>query len=277
MSETSEILRLRVLLCFYRAGGKGCTVTSLSKTLEEEKYALSRVLIGLEKEKLLDRSNVRHPVLTQIGMKEAERLAERMEVAVNHLLYEGVDIESAKKDASVWALRNTEQTMDIIRNTDEKYKVKYKLRDKKHFSGADLCKRMKDGVYQLPFLIYREQVKNGTNISMANEGFEHPCVLQIVDGIGYIQLHAVSVVGNSVSTGKRMRGKIKRMKYLINQEFVETESNGTIYTLPASALQFVNIGSGSGAVLHGSVCLKMQCSVGIIHMPESIAIFTLLI
>ena len=39
----------------------------------------------------------------------------------------------------------------------------------------------------------------------------------------------------------------------------------------------LNIGSGVGQILHGSVCLRMQCSVGTKHMPESTAIFTILI
>ena len=38
-----------------------------------------------------------------------------------------------------------------------------------------------------------------------------------------------------------------------------------------------NRGSGTDQILHGSVCLKMKCSVGFMHMPESTAIFTVLI
>lgn len=38
-----------------------------------------------------------------------------------------------------------------------------------------------------------------------------------------------------------------------------------------------NRGSGVDQILHGSVCLKMKCSVGLMHMPESTAIFTVLI
>ena len=45
----------------------------------------------------------------------------------------------------------------------------------------------------------------------------------------------------------------------------------------AGSLYFLNIGSGMGQILHGSVCLRMQCSVGTNHMPESTAIFTIMI
>ena len=60
--------------------------------------------------------------------------------------------------------------------------MKYELRGQKQFSGAALCKKLKDGCYSLPFLIFREHIKNGSNLSMANEGFEHPCSLYVKDG-----------------------------------------------------------------------------------------------
>ena len=52
-------------------------------------------------------------------------------------------------------------------------------------------------------------------------------------------------------------------------------------TLPwriwAEALQFINMGEGPAQILHGSVSLKMQSTCGEDHMPESSAVFTLLI
>ena len=48
--------------------------------------------------------------------------------------------------------------------------------------GAALCKKLKDGCYSLPFLIFREHIKDGSNLSMANEGFEHPCSLYVKGG-----------------------------------------------------------------------------------------------
>ena len=53
--------------------------------------------------------------------------------------------------------------------------------------------RTRDGQYLLPFIIYRENVKNGNNISMSNEGFTHPCTLSVTDGRGMILLKAQRV------------------------------------------------------------------------------------
>lgn len=44
---------------------------------------------NLEKDELLDRSSPRHPKLTARGIAAAEKYAERMDIAVNHMIYEG--------------------------------------------------------------------------------------------------------------------------------------------------------------------------------------------
>lgn len=209
MPDSPDILRLRVLLCFLKRD-ETCTVMGISRTLKEAKQNISRAMIALEKDGLLDRSNPRCPTLTAPGYQKAKYYAERIEITLNHLLYEGVDVESARQDAFQWALYCSDKTMETIRATEQRYRVKYELRDQKQFSGIQLCKLLKDGVYQFPFLIYREHVKNGTNISMANEGFEHPCTLYVDDGEGWIQLRAQSISAKSASNGRLHRnGKIQ--------------------------------------------------------------------
>lgn len=277
MEEVAKILKLRVLLCFLRSDPEDCTVTGISRTLGEEKYSVSRAIASLEKDGYVSREDVRNPIITELGYKAATRYAERLEITLNHLLYEGVDLESAQRDAFYWALYCTDSTMDAVRATEERYRVKYELRDKKQFSGAELCRHLKNGSYQFPFLIFREHIKNGSNLSMANEGFEHPCSLIIENGIGTVQLRARPVSAKSRVSGKLMNGKVQSIRYFSAGRYISAESNGQVFSLPADALQFVNVGSGTGQILHGSVCIQAECSVGILHMPESTAIFTILI
>lgn len=277
MQNTSDILKLRVLLCFLDNEEKDCTVMEIARTLGEEHYTISRIVSSLEKDGLIARISPRKPRLTDEGIIRAKHYGERITITMNHLLYEGVNMESAKRDAYLWALYNTEDTMAIIRSAEEKYRVKYELRRQHEFSGSLLCKKLKDGEYRFPFIIYREAAKNGNNISMANEGFEHPCVLTIKGGIGTIQLKAVDITAKSALSGKLMRGHIKSMKYLDNGNYINADRSGNVLSIPAAALSFKNIGEGMGQILHGQLCLQMQCSVGLVHMPESTAIFTILI
>lgn len=277
MANTPEILRLRVLLCFLREDREVCTVMEIARTLGEEHYTVSRVIAGLEKEGLVSRRVPRKPCLTDKGREAARSYAERITTSVNHLLYEGVNLDSAKNDAFYWALYNSDDTMRVIRDAEEKCRIKYELREQKQFGGALLCRRLRDGDYRFPFIIYREHSKNGNNISMANEGFEHPCVLSVKNGQGILQLKAVEITANSAATGLSMHGRIKSLKYFDNGRYISAEENGSIISLPASALIFRNIGEGMGQILHGLVCLQIRCSVGAIHMPESTAILTVLI
>ena len=277
MEDSAQIFRLRVLLCFLRFAPTDCTVTTIARTLSGEKYSVSRAFSSLEKDGYLTRSDNRSPRLTEKGYLAAKRYSERLETALNHLLYEGVDMESAKKDAFVWALYCTDSTMDAVRATEERYRVKYELREQKQFSGATLCRKLKDGCYPFPFLIFREHIKNGSNISMANEGFEHPCSLYVKKGVGTVQLRAVSLSAKSPLSGKVMSGWVKAIRYFDAGRYTSAETNGQIFSFPADVLQFINVGSNTGQILHGSVCLQMECSVGTIHMPESTAIFSMLV
>ena len=120
MPDSQDILRLRVLLCFLKDNSKDNTVTGISRILNEEKYKVSRILIALEKEGMLNRSDARHPVLTENGRKEAVRYSERLEITLNHLLYEGVDSENAMSDAFYWTLYSSDKTIETVRAAEER-------------------------------------------------------------------------------------------------------------------------------------------------------------
>lgn len=274
--DSIEFLKIRVLVSLLKMSPENCNVTNLSKTLGVEKYTVSRVFTALEKDGYLNRMDSRHPRLEKLGEQTARKYAERMDIATNHLIYEGVTEAQACNDALYLSMYCSDETFEVIRSMEEQYRMKHLLRTYERFDGTILCNGLRDGQYLLPFIIYRETVKNGSNISMSNEGFIHPCTLSVTDGRGMILLKAQRVEKYSAMTGRKMSGKIKCLKYFDGSKFCEAQRNGDLISFPASVLEFVNIGSDSGRIFHGSVCLKMTCSVGIMHMPESTAIFTLL-
>lgn len=258
MEENNEILKLRVLLCLLRSELSNCTVTGMSRTLNREKYVISRILVALEKEGLVDRSDPRNPSLTEMGHEAALRYSERLEVSMNHLLYEGVDVDSAKQDALIWSRYCTDGTMEVVRNSENRYRVKYELRGQRQFSGGAVCSLLQNGSYQIPFVIYREQVKDGRNISMANDGFEHPCTLRVENGVGTVHLRALNSP-RRLPSGECSVGKVSDVQYFHDGWFVSAESSGDVYSFPAEALTFLNFGTGTAQILHGSVCLQLAC------------------
>lgn len=277
MNELLDITRLRILQCLFNSEPSDCTVTVIARTLKMEKYTVSRALAAMERDGIVCRTDKRKILLTDVGMAEARRYSERMEAAINHLIYEGVDMDSARNDALHWALYNSESTMDVIHASSELYRVKFSMRGQKAFTGAVLCKNMQDGVYQFPFIIYKEHVQNGSNLSMANQGFLNPCTLRVEHGVGTIQLCALDMMGKSGRNGAPIRGRVKNLQYFEYGEFCKAEVNGNIISFSASSLQFVSVGTGVSQILHGSVLLRMECSSGLSYMPESQAIFTMLI
>ena len=56
MPDKIDKLKIRILMCFVKMTPENCTVTGLARTLAVEKYAISRAMLALGKEGLLDRS-----------------------------------------------------------------------------------------------------------------------------------------------------------------------------------------------------------------------------
>lgn len=273
MSESLEILKMRVLICFLNENARICTVTGLATMFGEGKQKIHRIFATLEKEGLLNRSNPRSPVLTELGREKAHYYENRINIVLNHLLYEGLDMDNAEHDAYAWALFSSDKGMEIIKSSEQRYRAKYELRKREQFDGTELCKHLHDGEYRLPFLIYKEHMTDGNNLSMSNGGFEHPCILTVTNGEGTIQLRPKEIWARSQMTGQEMIGRVRMLMYWDGMTFKNAETVNGMLTFPASTLSFLNIGSGMEQILHGSVCLKMQCSVGTNHMPEATAIF----
>jgi len=272
MAESSELLRLRALLGFYKEDN--VTVTGLSRTLGEEKYTISRLLSSLEEEGLVDRSNNRHPKLTEQGLEVAERYAERVHTMENYLLFKGVSGENALPDALRMALHLSDQSADIFRKEEAMEAVKYEFRDRRKFSGSEFFPKLPDGEYRLSFIIYREKANAVTNVSMVNEGFEHPAILSVTDGVGTIRLHATTLNARSAKTGAAMKGKVKSLKYFDSGDFIDAEQKDDTISFPAESFSFYNLRPGFSPLLHGTLPIRITANIGTMYMPESIAFFS---
>lgn len=273
--DSAEILKLRTMLLFLNRNQKNCTVTNVARILGEEKYRISRLLSEMEKEGWVDKADPRNPRLTPEGERKALWYRERIEVITDHLMYEGVDVESAQKDAFCWALCNTECSMEAIRKSTEKYRIKNLLRGQRRFTGSALCRQMRDGIYQFPFVIYREKAEYGSHISMADEAFEHPCTIGVEGGEGVLRLRTQTISLPVGDNGEKQHGRIKEVQYYEYGNLIPAEINGNVISIPMSVLQFMNLGEGQ--LLHGSVCLHLKISCGWEHTQTANTIFTVFI
>lgn len=274
-----DLLKMKILLQFLEQSEEHISVTSLSLMLGQIKTYISKLMHELEDEGMVDMSDNRRPRLTEKGRETAQLYREKVQVNLHHLLYEGVDAESALQDAYLMALYCSEATYRARRITDQIYRAKLALRDRTDFGGKELCAMLADGRYSVPFYIYKTKgrIKGADLLSMANEGFEQPAILQVDNGVGVFRLKGKTMTAKSHLTGLEMAGKVESVRYKRGRNYVSCTRLEDVYSFPAEGVHFRNLMSGNRQVLHGAVRLSMRCDVGIAHMPESAAVvvFTL--
>lgn len=278
MPETLTPFQIQLLLYYLEAEPKKRTVTDSAKILGTTKWAVTRALDALEKQDVVERQENRKTVLTASGKKLAEKCRGQMKILEQYMQYQDIPPVQIKENAlRALSAGFSDEFMARLAEQEGRMRLKEIFAGRRDFHGGDICNCLKDGSYYFPFIIYREQIKNHNNLSMANHGFENPCELIVKDHEGLVYLAVKTVSAESMSSGKKMEGRVNKMQYLYDGEFRDGGIDGRYVYFPVTALNFIAMGKGRDTLLHGSVCLKMQCSVGDMHMPESTAIFTMFI
>ena len=278
MPETLTPFQIQLLLYYLEAEPKKRTVTDSARILGTTKWAVTRALNALEKQDVVERQENRKTVLTASGKKLAEKCRGQMKILEQYMQYQDIPPVQIKENAlRALSAGFSDEFMDRLAEQEGRMRLKEIFAGHRDFHGGDICNYLKDGSYYFPFIIYREQIKNHNNLSMANRGFENPCELIVKDHEGLVYLAVKTVSAESMSSGKKMEGRVNKMQYLYDGEFRDGGIDGRYVYFPVTALNFIAMGKGRDTLLHGSVCLKMQCSVGDMHMPESTAIFTMFI
>ena len=278
MPETLTPFQIQLLLYYLEAEPKKRTVTDSARILGTTKWAVTRALNALEKQDVVERQENRKTVLTASGKKLAEKCRGQMKILEQYMQYQDIPPVQIKENAlRALSAGFSDEFMARLAEQEGRMRLKEIFAGHRDFHGGDICNYLKDGSYYFPFIIYREQIKNHNNLSMANRGFENPCELIVKDHEGLVYLAVKTVSAESMSSGKKMEGRVNKMQYLYDGEFRDGGIDGRYVYFPVTALNFIAMGKGRDTLLHGSVCLKMQCSVGDMHMPESTAIFTMFI
>ena len=278
MSENLSGIQIQLLLYFLEAEPKKRTVTEAARYLNKPKSTLTHVLDSLDELALMERVEARISALTAAGQSVAQELLHKRNFLEQYMQYQDIPPAQIKENVlRALAAGFSDEFMERLAEQESRMHLKEIFAGRRNFSGREICDHLKDGSYYFPFIIYREQIKNSNNLSMANRGFENPCELIVKNHEGLIYLTAKTVSAESMSSGKKMEGRVNKLQYLRDGEFRDGGIDGRYVYFPITALDFISMGKGRDTLLHGSVCLKMQCSVGDFHMPESMAVFALFI
>ena len=278
MSENLNGIQIQLLLYFLEAEPKKRTVTDAARYLHKPKSTLTHILDSLDALSLMERVEGRKSVLTTAGKRTAQQLLHQRKILEQYMQYQDIPPAQIKENAlRALSAGFSDAFMERLAEQESRMHIKEIFAGRRDFHGGDICNYLSDGSYYFPFIIYREQIKNHNNLSMANRGFENPCEVIVKDHEGLVYLAAKTVSAQSMSSKNKMEGRIQKLQYLYDGEFRDGGIDGRYVFFPVTALRFISMGKGRDTLLHGSVCLKMQCSVGDMHMPESTAVFTMFI
>ena len=278
MPEKLNQLQIQLLLYFLEAEPKRRTVTGAAKHFKKTKSSITRALDHLEKLDFVERIESRKSALTLPGINLAKKYRQQLDVIEKFMLYQEVPLSQIKENAlRMLAAGLSDAFMERLEEREKRMRLKEIFAGRQNIPGSELCDHLKDGSYFFPFVLYREHIKNHHNISMGNRGFEHLCELIVNNHEGMVYLTLKTMCAQSAQTGQVMEGRMNERQYLLNGEFHDAGRDGRYVYFPITALQFITVGKGRNSILHGSACLRMQCSVGELPMPRSTAVFTLFI
>ena len=145
------------------------------------------------------------------------------------------------------------------------YKRKENELDQEIQNNLQKCER-----HPVVFRLYRMNKKPGqSRDSMAMRGFEETAEIVQDKGESYLELKVKDMSAHSRVSGETMVGKLKTLKYEHDEGLETTDIVNNIVRIPMEACK---IHKWTGVGTMGVVPVTVICSVGLVHMPESIAL-----
>lgn len=275
MPEEMSSLKAKLLIYLLGAEGRSCTITHLATVFCVAKSTVSRSAEWCRNQNIIERNEDRSIALTTYGRQLAKLYLHRRNICREFLLAEGVPQKSAEQDAIHFAVAGSEDSLSVLERFAEMHRIKQSLGNQLCLSGREFCEVLQDGSYPFSFLFYRCKCREQCAISpsMANKGFVHPGELVVKNKNGLIILKAKPIEHVSALSGFKVQGILQNLQYKEGGRFKEAGKEADTFYFPASGVEFLNV--GAGRLFQGSTILKMSCSAGVIHMPESTAIFTM--
>lgn len=269
MEITKE--KLAYLLFLYKQKDTNCTVTRLSEEFGVSKSTFSRVLNIFYHENLIIKKG--KGILSKKGEKLAKSyLKDIAEIKLWLKNIANFSDEEAYQEALTLVLVLSNETRYKLISDLYKKKLFEKIDKVKSISGDMLTVNLEDGKYPFAFTIYKI---NKLEISMANDGFVHPGILEIDNGKGNLILFPKEIEHESLLGNIILKGQVESLKYMIDQQFISSQNMKNSYIIPIDKLQFHYCKEEQ--ILQTSIKIKVRANVGIIHMPESCAILNIIL
>ena len=269
MEITKE--KLAYLLFLYKQKETNCTVTRLAEEFGVSKSTFSRVLNIFYHENLIIQKG--KGILSTKGEKLAKNYFKDIaEIKLWLKNISNLSDEEAYQEALTLVLVLSNKTRYNLISDLYKKKLFEKIDKIKSISGDMLTVNLEDGKYQFAFTIYK---LNKLEISMANDGFVHPGILEINNGKGNLILFPKEIEHESLLGNIILKGQVESLKYMLDQEFISSQNIKNSYIIPIDRLKIHYC--KEERILQTSIKIKVRANVGIIHMPESCAVLNIIL
>lgn len=156
----------------------------------------------------------------------------------------------------------------MIRN-NQKMRSIYPLERKQTTARNFLDEVLGYGTWQVYFMIFQLENREGVSVSMANRGFEKPALLRHNRRVSWLELSICEMTAHSRIDSKEMKGHLESLKYEQNGILHQAEIRDGKLRIPLGACRFHR---RTGGETKGMVPITVTCSVGRTHMPESSAL-----
>lgn len=228
--ENLTPFQIQLLLYYLTAEPSKRTVTDSARSLNVSKWVVTRTLDTLEKLNIVERLENRKTVLTVPGVKLAEKYQKQRKVLEKYMQYQDIPPAQIKENAlRALAARFSDEFMDRLAEQESRMHIKEIFAGRRDFHGGDICNYLSDGSYYFPFIIYREQIKNHNNLSMANRGFENPCEVIVKDHEGLVYLAAKTVSAQSMSSKIKWKDASRSCNTYMTENSVTAALTGVMY------------------------------------------------
>lgn len=158
--------------------------------------------------------------------------------------------------------------VNMIRS-DREMRRDHSTDKKENTSKNFLSEVLEYGNYPVGFMLFRVGHPEGTQVSMANRGFERPAVLRHNKRGSWLQLSIREMSAQSRMNGEAMTGHLESLKFEQDGMLHQAEIKNGVLRIPLDACRFRK---RQGGEMSGSIPITVSCSVGRVHMPESTAV-----
>lgn len=282
MDKSENIVYMRVLIAFDNGEEEAPSVTKIAQQLGVTKYVVSRAVSRFAEIGYINRENVRRPFLTGDGRRAVKNYKEKIEIARYVYLMTGREVSEDVVFKAAMSYDDEDPVYKSFKSSYELYKIISMFKGSGGFSGRDFSIKVGNARIRADFKMTKVgDIKNCQSIrdtiSMAQNGFEKPCEIVVINSDGSLLLRPVEMKHLSMLDKTEKKGHAVNLCYFKDNRFKNADFDGECYYIPLSCVQFTCKDNGIRSEINGEILLQMMCSAGKIHMPVSVAMMNVTI